>query len=82
MARDGLDVSVRGSQDIRSLLAVPPLAAIPRIITREEQRRHKRVVRYSWQGTIVSLIALVSVIHFLVRPLDVLWLTLLRRFGV
>jgi uncharacterized protein involved in exopolysaccharide biosynthesis len=82
MLRDSLDVSVRGVQDIRTLLSVPPLVAIPVIATRAELRRHKRVVRYSWQGAIVSLIALAVAVHFLVRPLDVIWLSLLRRFGV
>ena len=81
MIRDGLDVSVRGVQDIRGLLSVPPLAAIPHITTQAEQRRYKRVVRYFWQGAIVGLISLAVVVHFLVRPLDVLWITVLRRFG-
>jgi hypothetical protein len=80
--RDSLDASVRGVQDIRALLSVPPLVAIPFIATQAEQRRHRRVVRYSWQGAIVSLIALAVAVHFLVRPLDVIWLSLLRRFGV
>ena len=82
MLRDNLDVSIRGVQDIRALLSVPPLAAVPFIMTQAEQRRHKRVVRYSWQGAIVSVLALAAVVHFLVRPLDVVWVTLLRRFGV
>jgi succinoglycan biosynthesis transport protein ExoP len=81
MLRDSLDVSVRGVQDIRALLSVPPLAAVPLIVTRAEHRRHRRVVRYSWQGAIVSVIALAAVVHYLVRPLDVLWISLLRRFG-
>jgi succinoglycan biosynthesis transport protein ExoP len=80
--RDSLDVSVRGTQDIRALLSVPPLAAVPLIVTQAERRRHRRVVRYSWQGAIVSVVALAAVVHFLVRPLDVIWLSLLRRFGV
>jgi polysaccharide biosynthesis transport protein len=82
MLRDTLDVSVRGVQDIRALLHVPPLAAVPFIITQAERRRHKRRVRYSWQGAVVSVIALGTMFHFLVRPLDVVWISLLRRFGV
>ncbi len=80
--RDNLDASIRGAQDIRALLSVPPLAAVPIIMTQAEQKRHKRRVRYSWQGAVVSLIALAAVVHFLVRPLDVVWAGLLRRFGV
>jgi uncharacterized protein involved in exopolysaccharide biosynthesis len=80
--RDNLDVSIRGAQDIRALLSVPPLAAVPIIMTQAEQKRHRRMVRYSWQGAIVSLVALAAAVHFLVRPLDVVWAGLLRRFGV
>jgi uncharacterized protein involved in exopolysaccharide biosynthesis len=80
--RQSLDASVRGAEDIRALLSVAPLAAIPVIVTQAEARRHRRVVRYSWQGAVVSLIALAAAVHFLVRPLDVVWVTLLRRFGV
>jgi hypothetical protein len=61
---------------------VPPLAAIPRIVTRADRERHRRVVRYSWQGAIAGTIVFAAAVHFLVRPLDVLWLSLLRRFGV
>jgi hypothetical protein len=82
MLRDTLDLSIRGVHDIRSMLNVPPLAAVPLIATRAEQRRHRRIVMYSWQGAIVSLIGLAAAIHFLVRPLDVVWANLLRRFGV
>ena len=80
--RDSLDLSVRGVQDVRALLSVPPLAAIPVIVTRAEEKRRRRLVRYSWQGGIVGLVALVAAVHFLVRPLDVVWIVLLRRFGV
>jgi uncharacterized protein involved in exopolysaccharide biosynthesis len=80
--RNNFDRSVRGVQDLRSLLSVPPLAAIPTIVTQREVKRHRRVVRYSWQGAIVGLIALGFAVHYLFRPLDVLWTVLLRRFGV
>ncbi len=82
MLRDSLDLSVRGAQDIRSLLSVPPLVAVPLIVTRAERKRHKRVLILSWNGAVVSLIGLAAAVHFLVRPLDVVWATLLRRFGV
>jgi len=82
LLRDKLDVSVRSVQDVRVLLSVPPLAAIPRIITKDERKRHKRAVLYAWQGAIASVIALALIVHFLVLPLDVVWLSLLRRFGV
>ena len=82
LARESTDASVRGINDVRRLLSVPPLAAIPIIVTEAENRRRRRVRRYSWQGTIAALIGLALGVHFLVRPLDVLWLGLARRFGM
>jgi hypothetical protein len=81
MLRDSLDLSVRGAQDIRALLSVPPLAAVPRIETLAERKHRRRVVLYSWQGTILGLIGLIAAINFFVRPLDVVWEIIVRRFG-
>ena len=80
--RNNLDASVRGVQDVRALLSVPPLAAIPVIVTRAESKKHRRMVRYSWLSAFVSLTTLVTLMHFFVRPLDVVWISLLRRFGM
>jgi polysaccharide biosynthesis transport protein len=80
--RNNLDASVRGVHDVRALLSVPPLAAIPVIVTRAESKKHRRIVRYSWLSAFVSLTTLVTLMHFFVRPLDVVWISLLRRFGM
>lgn len=80
--KDMLDPSVRGFGDVRLLLSVPPLAAIPPIVTIAERRSGKLRVRYSWAGTLGALIAGMCLVHFFVRPLDVVWITLTRRFGM
>jgi uncharacterized protein involved in exopolysaccharide biosynthesis len=82
VGREALDVSVRNLEDVRTLLSVPPLAVIPTIVTLSEQRKNRRFVRFAWSGAVASVIGAVCAVHFLIRPLDVLWLTLLRRFGV
>jgi polysaccharide biosynthesis transport protein len=80
--KDSLDPSVRGVSDVRRLLSVPPLAAIPNIVTEAEARRQRRVARYSWQGAAMALVGVGVTVHFLVRPLDIVWLSLLHRFGM
>jgi uncharacterized protein involved in exopolysaccharide biosynthesis len=80
--KDSLDPSIRGINDVRRLLSVAPLAAIPTIVTQAESRRRRRVTRYSWQGVFVALVAVGASVHFLVRPLDIVWLSLLHRFGM
>lgn len=81
-AKDLFDPSVRGFRDVRQLLSVPPLAAIPTIVTAAEQRTRTLRVRYSWAGSFAILIAGLSIVNLFVRPLDVLWITFTRRFGM
>ena len=81
VAHESVDASVRGPGDIRQLLAVPALASIPVILTAEDHVRRKRIARLSWGGGVVGMIVIVAAIHLFVRPLDVVWLTLLRRLG-
>ena len=80
--QDSLDHSIRGSNDVRRLLSVPPLAAIPFIVTHADARRKRRRFHYSWQGAVVVLLGLAAALHFLVIPLDILWIGVLRRFGM
>jgi uncharacterized protein involved in exopolysaccharide biosynthesis len=79
--RDSFDASIRGSNDIRQLLQVPALASIPRIVTEADRARHKRVLRLSWAGGAAGLLLSLVTVHFFFRPLDVVWVSLLRRFG-
>jgi uncharacterized protein involved in exopolysaccharide biosynthesis len=81
VAHESADASVRGPGDLRRLLQVPALASIPIILTTQDHVRRKKIVRYSWAGGIAGVILLVASIHLFVRPLDVLWLTVLRRLG-
>ena len=80
--KDSLDPSIRGINDVRRLLTVPPLAAIPNIVTAAEARRQRYVTRYSWTGAVAAFLGAAGAVHFLVRPLDIVWLGLLHRFGM
>jgi uncharacterized protein involved in exopolysaccharide biosynthesis len=81
-ARVALDTSIRGPGDIRQLLHVPALASIPIIVTAADRARYKRFLLFSSSGGIAALVLIVVCVHFFVRPLDVVWLSLLHRFGV
>ena len=82
VARESLDVSVRGPGDIRALLQVPALASIPLIVTAADRARRQRVARYTWGGGVAVIVLGALTIHFFIMPLDVLWLGVLRRFGL
>jgi succinoglycan biosynthesis transport protein ExoP len=79
--RDSFDTSVRGPNDIRQLLQVPALASIPRIVTEADRARHRWMLRLSWAGGAAGLLLSLATVHFFFRPLDVVWVSLLRRFG-
>jgi succinoglycan biosynthesis transport protein ExoP len=82
VARESLDVSVRGPGDIRALLQVPALASIPLIVTAADRAWRQRVARYTWGGGVAVIVLGALTIHFFIMPLDVLWLGVLRRFGL
>jgi succinoglycan biosynthesis transport protein ExoP len=81
-AHESFDASVRGPNDIRQLLQVPALASIPVIVTTEDRARRQKMIRYSWGGSVGAVILIAVAFHLFVRPLDVVWLSVLRRFGV
>jgi succinoglycan biosynthesis transport protein ExoP len=80
--RESTDASVRGPSDIRQLLEVPALASIPIIVTAADRKRRQLFVRYSWGGGVGAMVLAVAMVHVFVRPLDIVWQGLLRRFGI
>ena len=82
IAQESFDASVRGPADIRQLLQVPALASIPIIVTEADRKRSKRINRYSWGGGAAAVVVAAVLVHVFVRPLDVVWLSLLQRFGI
>jgi succinoglycan biosynthesis transport protein ExoP len=76
-----LDGSIRGRQQLQALISVPPLAVIPIMLTHDDlvlRRRHRLYALYSVFGC--CAIAVIAV-HFLYRPLDVIWAVALRHLG-
>ena len=62
--------------------AIPALAAIPVIVTADDQRRRRRTLRLSLGGSVAALTIAITGVHLFIMPLDVLWLVLVRRFGI
>jgi uncharacterized protein involved in exopolysaccharide biosynthesis len=74
-----LDTSMRGKRDVEDLLAVPPLAILPWMDTPAQIARRARWRKYSLIGAATSIVFSIALLHFLFRPLDVLWDVTLRR---
>jgi succinoglycan biosynthesis transport protein ExoP len=82
VARDSFDTSVRGPNDIVSILQIPALASIPVITTAADRARRRMIAWFSWSGSLAAVGLAAATLHFFVKPLDVVWLILLRRLGV
>jgi uncharacterized protein involved in exopolysaccharide biosynthesis len=78
---EAVDTRVRGRDDILALLNVAPLAIVPWSVSaadRAASRRRRLLILLICM--LLAAGALVAV-HMFVRPLDLLWFSLLRRLG-
>jgi hypothetical protein len=81
-AAEGLDHSIRTPEQLASLTQHFPLAVIPFMPNERDLsrvRRRRRIVQTAGLGVLATILFFV---HVFVAPLDVLWFTSLRRFGV
>ncbi len=80
--RESLDTSVKSDRELRRLLPVPMLAAIPYVENSTDlQRRSKgRVMLIT--GVVVAFVVVLAIVHFLVSPMDVLWYRVLRFLDI
>jgi uncharacterized protein involved in exopolysaccharide biosynthesis len=76
-----LDSRVRGPGDLLRVLEVPPLAQLPVMLTAEDLARARRRLRWSIGGAVGSVVGVALFVHLLWRPLDVVLLQIIRRFG-
>ncbi len=78
--RESIDKGLYGARAIQQATTMPLLAVIPYIATSQDlqaQRRNKRLIL----GVIlVSGLLMVALVHFLIVPMDILWLIIMRRF--
>lgn len=76
-----VDATIRSRRDLFDLTGIPPLALVPHIGTRAEYLAARRR-RWITAGTAAATTCVaVVLIHFLYRPLDVIFFGLAHRFG-
>jgi uncharacterized protein involved in exopolysaccharide biosynthesis len=78
---ENVDRRVRGRRDLESILRVPPLAILPRILTIEDRAFQRRQRRQALAGVLGAFVVAVIMLHFFVQPLDVLWAVAVRKLG-
>ncbi|RMF83282.1 MAG: hypothetical protein D6739_07395, partial [Nitrospirae bacterium] len=73
-AREALDATFHSARRLQRAAGVPVLAVIGAIETAADRTR-RRLRRLAWAGSTLGLLAVaVALVHFTVKPLDVLWL--------
>jgi uncharacterized protein involved in exopolysaccharide biosynthesis len=77
-----VDGGIRGSRALASVTKMTPLVTIPFIVTRKDELRRKRNIKLFIVALFVLGIAAVAAVHFLYKPLDLLWFIVLRKLNL
>ena len=79
--KETTDESIRGRKGVMTIVDVPPLGDIPYIEIEEDKRKKRRRIMLLIAGVLVGVLTTLVLFHLFVKPLDVLWFVLLKKFG-
>ena len=68
-----LDSSVRGKRALQAVTGIPPMVVIPYIKNDEDLALERRRTRLLWILSLVFLVVVILLVHFVVMPLDEIW---------
>ncbi|MFV9644346.1 MAG: hypothetical protein ACNYWU_00850, partial [Desulfobacterales bacterium] len=77
-----MDESVYRSDELAAISGIPVLAVIPYLETEEDRKKMMRK-KWAWIVSATGLVIIgVAAVHFLYRPLDILWIQIIQRFSI
>ena len=76
------DNSVWSSKMLDSIQGANAIAEIPLIETMAEKQFSRRVRIIALAGVPVALTIMAVTVHYVLRPLDVIWFVMLRKLGI
>ncbi len=79
---ESLDGGIRGMRNLAAVANMTPLVAIPYISTLRDEAIRRRNLRISIAAVMVLGIGLLAIVHFLYKPLDLVWLSVLRKLSL
>ena len=79
---ESLDGGIRGSRALATVTRMTPLATIPYIATSKDMASKKRNLKLIAIVIMVLGLAFVAAVHFLYKPLDLLWFIILRKLNL
>lgn len=80
-----IDIAEGGIYGVSAVMKVvghPPLVSVAYMESKAEQQSHNKKRLYILIGLVVSVVLFISFFHAFVKPLDVTWYVLMRRFGL
>ena len=80
--RETTDGTVRGRDELLRIIGVAPLALVPQIITTQDLKAARRRTRLTLGSAAGSFCVALVLVHLFYRPLDVIWFSLMQRFGL
>jgi uncharacterized protein involved in exopolysaccharide biosynthesis len=80
-AVESIDKTIRGSRDLLTVADGQLVVGIPYIATQGEFAQRKRKILLAIGILLATLLVGLAIIHFMVRPLDELWVAIIRRLG-
>ncbi len=81
-AIETIDPRVYGKNSIVNIIHHEPLVVVPYIANDSEKSSKKIKILVFAIGLILMFLLVITLFHFFVKPLDVTWFILLRKFGV
>ena len=79
---EAIDGGIRGSRALASVTKMTPLVTIPYIVTRRDEVKRKRIIRFSIAVVVLLGLGAVVAVHFFYKPLDLLWFIVLRKLNL
>ena len=79
---EAVDGGIRGSRALASVTKMTSLVTIPYIVTRRDEVKRKRIIRFSILAVFLLGIGAVVAVHFFYKPLDLLWFIVLRKLNL
>lgn len=77
-----MDQSVRYPRELAKIAGHPVLAAIPYWETSQDRARKRRKRWAFGAGMVGIMVAGVAALHYFYRPLDILWIQIMRKFSI
>ena len=77
-----IDNKVYGEKAILNIIGIPAIGFIPNMEAQGKRERRKKNFIIGIIGLFLLGLLLLSLFHFFIKPLDVMWFILLRKFGL